>query len=190
MVKSEIYFYNWLNRSHLQALFILLLLSFILSSCKIFKSNKSTNTSSNTKNNTHTHTTISSYKVDELIDFARSFTGVPYRSGGLSNEGFDCSGLMFTVCKNAGLILPRISYQQAEVGDEIAIEQIKKGDFLFFKTSKNSNQISHVGMVTQVEQPSSITFIHASTSKGVREDNLFSEYWKKSFAKATRPFVF
>jgi probable lipoprotein NlpC len=162
-----------------------LVISILFTSCKIFRSK-------NTTSNTHTHTTKPEIntKSDDLISLARTYTGVPYKSGGTTESGMDCSGLLFTVCQSAGLSIPRISYQQAEIGVEIELNSIKKGDFLFFDTAKNSNRISHVGMVTEVNQPQKIMFIHSSTSKGVREDNLFSDYWKKAFVKATRPFVF
>lgn len=166
-----------------------------LSSCKIFRGNKSTTASGES----HTHTKTIDKKAkkvnknvnsENLISLARTFKGVPYKPGGISESGMDCSGLIYTVCQNAGFAIPRISYQQAEIGQEIAIEEIQKGDLVFFRTSKNSDRISHVGLVTEVALPQNIMFIHSSTSKGVREDNLFSDYWKKAFTKATRPFVF
>lgn len=169
-------------------------LLFFLSSCKIFKSNKSNSpsaeTHSHTKNSSEKTKVNSSQQTENLIGLARTYKGVPYRSGGTTEAGMDCSGLIYTVCQNAGLSIPRISYQQAEIGQEISINEIQKGDFVFFRTANNSSRISHVGMVTEVSTPQNITFIHSSTSKGVREDNLFSDYWKKAFAKATRPFVF
>jgi probable lipoprotein NlpC len=181
------------NFSQLRLAFLFISLSILLSSCKIFRSNKSTANTTSTSTNTHSHTkkveakAIS--KANDLISLARTYTGVPYKSGGTTDTGMDCSGLIYTVCQNVGLSIPRISYKQAEIGEEVSLKQIQKGDLLFFNTS-STNRISHVGMVTEVNQPTNITFIHSSTSKGVREDNLFSDYWKKAFTKATRPFVF
>lgn len=183
---------NFYNLKQFKTYFWFVIISFSISSCKIFRSNKSTT-------NTHSHkvepkssksTNIKSApQAIELISLARTYTGVPYKSGGTTEAGMDCSGLLYKVCQTAGLSIPRISYQQAEIGEEIDLDDVQKGDFVFFSTAKSSNRISHVGMITEVN-PQSIIFIHSSTSKGVREDNLFSDYWKKAFAKATRPFVF
>ncbi len=164
---------------------------FLLTSCKIFKTKKEPAT-------THRHEKVeiktkdiySSLKANQLIELARNYTGVPYKMGGTNAEGMDCSGLIYTVTQTAGLVLPRISHQQAEIGQEVNLENIQQGDLVFFNTAKNTNRISHVGLVTEANYPEKIIFIHSSTSKGVREDNLFSEYWKKAFVKATRPFVF
>jgi probable lipoprotein NlpC len=183
---------NFYNFKQIQTYFLFVIISFTVSSCKIFRSNNSTT-------NTHTHkvepkhSKSSNPKIApqavELISLARSYTGVPYKSGGTTEDGMDCSGLLYKVCQTAGLSIPRISYQQAEIGEEIDLEDVQQGDFVFFSTAKSTNRISHVGLVTEVN-PQSILFIHSSTSKGVREDNLYSDYWKKAFAKATRPFVF
>jgi probable lipoprotein NlpC len=176
--------------SNFKAIFFLLLIVFWASSCKVFRADKQSNA------NTHAHgeSKLEEYnkltKANELINLARNYTGVPYKSGGTSGDGMDCSGLIYKVCQTAGLSLPRISYQQAEIGFDITLPEIQIGDLVFFKTAKGSSKISHVGLVTDVSYPENITFIHASTSKGVREDNLNNNYWKKAFAKATRPFVF
>ena len=182
---------NLLKKSQLKIVLLGLLFSFLLSSCKIFRSSKKSDSKIITGHNTHTHSdNISNKNIEEIIILARNYTGVPYQLGGNSVNGFDCSGLIFAVCKTIGVSIPRISYQQAEIGEEVKFKEIRKGDLVFFNTAKNSNQISHVGLVTEVNPPQNIMFIHSSTSKGVREDNLFSDYWKKAFTKATRPFVF
>jgi probable lipoprotein NlpC len=173
-------------------IFRVVTLLLVVSSCKVLKTNKvqSNNTHKHTNASIATNNGLANVKVNDLIGLARNYTGVPYKSGGIAMDGMDCSGLIFKTCQNAGLIIPRISYEQAEIGEEVEINQIQKGDLIFFKTAKNSDRISHVGLVTDVSLPEAIIFIHASTSKGVREDNLFNNYWKKAFAKATRPFVF
>jgi probable lipoprotein NlpC len=184
--------FKLIGKNYMKNLVIFLSCVFTLSACKIFKTNKVqvANTHSHQSNPQPTIISYESAKANDLIGLARNYTGVPYKSGGTSDNGMDCSGLIYTVCQSAGLAIPRISYQQAEVGDDVDIEQIQKGDLVFFKTSKSSSRISHVGLVTDVALPQTVTFIHASSSKGVIEDNLFSNYWKKAFAKATRPFVF
>jgi probable lipoprotein NlpC len=193
-VNDNLHVFLKIEKVNFKPLKIVLIFSlvFVLSSCKIFKNNKPQTTSTHTHTNINTieAASIESAKANDLIGLARNYTGVPYKSGGTTGDGMDCSGLIYTVCQSAGLSIPRISYQQAEIGDPIEIEQIQKGDLVFFKTAKGSSKISHVGLVTEVAWPQTVTFIHSSSSRGVIEDNLFSNYWKKAFAKATRPFVF
>jgi cell wall-associated NlpC family hydrolase len=57
---------------------------------------------------------------------------------------------------------------------------------VFFKTN-GAIQINHVGLVTKINLQK-VIFIHASTSKGIREDDLNQNYWAQSFVKALRPF--
>lgn len=122
--------------------------------------------------------------ANRIIESARTYMGVPYKSGGNDFKGIDCSGLIFNVFKENGIILPRISWQQSEVFPAIRIEDARKGDLVFFVTG--GKFISHAGIITEVRSKEEIMFIHASSSKGVREDNLFSNYWWTRLAKVTR----
>ena len=127
---------------------------------------------------------FSSKDIESLLKTAKSFLGVPYKYGGTTNSGFDCSGLVMVSFDKLGLKLPRNSSQQANHGDEIKISDVRKGDLLFFNTSGNS--ISHVGIIDQIEQNGEIKFIHSSTSKGVIISSLDENYWKTRFVKAVR----
>ena len=99
----------------------------------------------------------------------------------------DCSGLLFRVYSDQNYIIPRVTTQQAEFGLPVSMDVIAQGDWLFFKTSGSEN-INHVGLVTKVQGPNEVLFIHSSTSKGVREDNLYNNYWFKAFQKVIRPY--
>jgi len=120
-----------------------------------------------------------------IISTARNYTGVPYKIGGNDEKGLDCSGLLCLSFKEIGVKLPRISWQQAEYFPEINLPNIQKGDLVFFVTAGKS--ISHAGIVTEVKSEYDIRFIHASSSKGVIEDNMMANYWKSRFAKVCRP---
>ncbi|GAB3171439.1 C40 family peptidase [Telluribacter humicola] len=129
-------------------------------------------------------------RVNEVVRVARTFTGTPYRSGGNDKRGIDCSGLICSVYSEVGYKVPRVSWQQSEFGREVArVEDIQPGDWLFFvPDAGKEGYVSHAGIVTEVRGRQEVFFIHASTSRGVREDNLYSNYFKNRFVKAMRPF--
>jgi len=133
--------------------------------------------------------TYQSQYVREVISVARTFTGTPYRSGGTARDGMDCSGLIYATFQTVGLQIPRISWQQSEIGSEVDVADIRPGDLLFFVPDKGKEGfVSHAGIVTEVRGKNDIQFIHASSSRGVREDNLFTAYFKGRFVKAVRPY--
>tara|TARA_R110002124_G_scaffold159146_3_gene326326 strand:+ start:23 stop:622 length:600 start_codon:yes stop_codon:yes gene_type:complete len=131
-----------------------------------------------------------SIEINNVIEQARNYLGTPYRSGGNDKKGIDCSGLICSVYSEIGMKVPRISWQQSEYGKEVtSINDIQTGDWLFFvPEAGKEGYVSHAGIVTEVRSNSEIMFIHASSSRGVREDNLFSTYFKGRFVKAMRPF--
>jgi probable lipoprotein NlpC len=162
-------------------------LCLLLQSCFLFRK-KSQPTSTHTPAYTPPSKGYSAAKVRDIIATARAYNGVPYRYGGADASGFDCSGLILAVYQQHGYALPRVSWEQANMGYDVSMSEIKPGDWVFFVTSKTGGVVNHAGIVTEVNGPQEILFIHASTSRGVREDNLFSNYWKAAFAKAVRPF--
>jgi len=127
--------------------------------------------------------------TDKVIKTAKSYLGTPYQYGGSSKRGTDCSGLACQAYKSIGVSLPRVAGDQADVGERISIDDLKSGDLVFFGAKKGSRKITHVGIVTNVKSSHEILFIHASTSKGVIESNLFSEYYHKIYIKSSRPDV-
>jgi cell wall-associated NlpC family hydrolase len=131
-------------------------------------------------------------RVDEdvatVIETARSFTGTPYRWGGTTRVGMDCSGLLCTSFQSINVTLPRTSEEQSRYGKDVRVKNLKEGDLVFFGANKNSREITHVGMVTEVISDNEVKFIHASTSLGVIENNFFAEHYQKIFIKAVRPF--
>ena len=113
-----------------------------------------------------------------MIEIAQSTIGTPYKWGGSSPQrGFDCSGLMSYVHKNAlGLKIPRTAAKQRDNSRTINYAQLKPGDMLFFKTGRKTN---HVGVYIGDRK-----FIHApSGGKRVKIASMDSTYWFKRFVK-------
>jgi lipoprotein Spr len=107
--------------------------------------------------------------------------GVPYRYGAMSPSGTDCSGFTGNVYKEVyQKQLPRSSEDQYKACRKLRKHRLKEGDLVFFKTDKNKN-ISHVGIYLGHGK-----FVHASTRKGVRIDNLEDKYYAETFVKGGR----
>lgn len=123
--------------------------------------------------------------IEQLICTASENIGVRYRSGGVTKDGFDCSGLMFSTFGSYDIQLPRSSIEQAQIGTKINAEEAKKGDLIFFKTNGRS-RINHVGMVVEVGEDGEIKFIHASTSSGVIISSTKEEYYSKRVTQINR----
>ena len=112
---------------------------------------------------------------DIIISYAKGYIGVPYLYGGNSKKGFDCSGFTQYIMRRHGYNLPRTAQSQGDTYSKIKAGQAMKGDLVFFGSSKKN--ISHVGIVSS-EKGSSISMIHASSSKGIMISNIENNsYW-------------
>ena len=122
---------------------------------------------------------------DKIIWTAVSYKGVPYKYGGISKKGIDCSGLIYISFKKRNIQLPRTSRLMYSEGYPIRLNEVKRGDLLFFKTSSRSKGVNHVGLVTSAKK-GNIQFIHSTSSKGVVVSYLKEKYWKNAFIRAKR----
>ena len=124
------------------------------------------------------------YLISQLINTASDNLGVTYRGGGTTKAGFDCSGLMYSVFKKFDISLPRSSYQMAEVGKSVDLNEAKKGDLIFF-INRGQSRINHVGMIVEVKN-NEIKFIHSSTQSGVIISSLKESYYDRTFKQINR----
>lgn len=109
----------------------------------------------------------------------QAWRGAPYRIGGLSRRGIDCSGFVHLTYRDLfGIDLPRSTGDQAREGVPVAAHQRQIGDLVFFRISRRTN---HVGIYLGQGK-----FVHASTSSGVMISHVDEPYWKQRYWKSTR----
>lgn len=166
------------------------LLAFSLFSCGVGKGYSPTPTvtvteSTDTPQKLSRKTLREKAKANAIIASALSFSGTPYKYGGITRRGMDCSGLVHIALKENSIAFPRVSYQMAKEGKKIPLRKVQKGDLLYFKTSKGRRRINHMGLVVAVRDKD-IQFIHATTSRGVLVSSLRDSYWGRAFVKAMR----
>lgn len=125
-------------------------------------------------------------KVERVITSARAYIGTPYKYGGTSRSGMDCSGLLLNSFKAIEISLPRSSEAQSKIGMEVKMKDLEPGDLVFFATGSKKRKVTHVGLVTEIKGQDNVKFIHASSTLGVVETNIYADYYQKRFRGARR----
>lgn len=117
-------------------------------------------------------------KKDDLKLYAETskWLGTPYRYGGNTRAGVDCSGFVCNIYKEVyDIKLERTVAGMYKTNcRKISRKSLKPGDLVFFNTAKKKNSLSHVGIFLKDD-----TFIHSTTSSGVRTSKLSEVYYKK-----------
>ena len=115
-----------------------------------------------------------------VVATALSLKGTPYRNGGSTPSGFDCSGFVWYVFGVHGIAVPRTVADQFRAGRGVRPDELRAGDLVFFDTAGSS--ASHVGVVVGPD-----AFVHAPSSRGqVRVEQLSARYWSSRYAGARR----
>jgi cell wall-associated NlpC family hydrolase len=128
------------------------------------------------------------YQIPQLagtvLERGFELLGTPYRYGGSTLNGFDCSGFVsFLFREEAGIDLPRSTREMIQLdAPKVARHELQPGDILFFN-DRGRGQVSHTGIYIGEDQ-----FIHSSSRKsgGVRVDSLDDRYWGASYIQAKR----
>lgn len=113
---------------------------------------------------------------EKLMDVFDDWEGTPYRIGGTSQSGIDCSGFAQMAYKKAlRKTLKRMTSLQKSQGRQINVDNIKVGDLVFFRANR------HVGIYVGNGE-----FIHASTSSGVIKSSMNEDYYHNSYTQTRR----
>ena len=119
-------------------------------------------------------------KGKQIVEVSEQMLGAPYRYGGDTPRGFDCSGLVRYAYQRVGIDVPHSSRMLFKQSKKVPLNNLQPGDLLFFKINKRT--ISHVGIYTD-----GLSFIHApSSGKKVKVSRLDSSYWSTRLAAAGR----
>lgn len=117
---------------------------------------------------------------DQMLFDIISYLRVPYRYGGSTRAGIDCSAFTAVILSDAANVsLPRSASGQFRVGTKVAKQDLRFGDLVFFRTQ--GRRVSHVGIFLEND-----VFAHASVSDGVTFSSLESKYYKVRYAGARR----
>jgi len=117
-----------------------------------------------------------------VLSQAYRFLGVPYRRGGTTPKGFDCSGLVYYLHKNVGVSLPRTAHAQYLNSFPVAQSDLQAGDLVFFRTNRGTRRITHVGVYVGDNK-----FIHSrSPGKRVAITSLSNSYYRSRFVRGGR----
>ena len=132
----------------------------------------------------------SNKEVERVIKYASGFMGAPYKYGGTTPSGFDCSGYVQYVFKEFNYRLPRSTSEQSKTGMQINKKDIKPGDLVFFtERDSRSKKVGHVGIVVDSDGKGNFLFLHASSSKGVTVTSSLETYYKPRYLLTRRIIV-
>ncbi len=171
-----------LMKNSITAVFSFICVAILFSGCASAPEKPSTtpheNSTSETTSKTYERSSPLKYSTGhQIVSLAESLIGSPYKYGGASPRGLDCSGLVYYTHQQLDITVPRTTKQQARHRPAKNLASAKPGDILFFRIYGNS--VSHVGIYTGNDQ-----FIHAPKSgKYVSYASINEPYWRQRLIK-------
>ncbi|MEK4523131.1 NlpC/P60 family protein [Psychrobacillus sp. FSL W7-1493] len=118
----------------------------------------------------------------DIVNSAKMFLNLPYLWAGTSSYGYDCSGIIYSVYKNHGIIIPRDSFVQATKGKAVKKANLQPGDLVFFAGNRGKGKVYHVGLYVGDGK-----MLHApSSSSKVRIESMNNGTFKTNYAGAQR----
>ena len=121
-----------------------------------------------------------------LMDEAFSHIGTRYRSGAKGPSAFDCSGFTSYVFRQFGENIGSCSRDQYAKNQPVSRGDLQTGDLVFFTGSNSGRGVGHVGIVVDVNSDGTFSFIHASTSEGVKVSQSTDGYYARRYVGARR----
>lgn len=121
-------------------------------------------------------------KGQDLISTAKRYIGTPYRFGGTTSKGFDCSGFTQAVFKSQGISIPRATSGQSGFGTKVSRSELQTGDLVIFSGTYKAGP-SHAGIYI-----GNGDFIHSSSARGVTISSLNENYYSKHFSYGRRVY--
>lgn len=122
-------------------------------------------------------------KAEKIITLGKKYLGVKYRFGAPSGStsAFDCSSFTQYIYGKYGVKLPRVSSNQAKKGYRVAKANLRKGDLVFFNTTRTGSKIGHVGVYVGNSK-----ILHTYGAGGVKYSQIKTGYWKSHYVTARR----
>jgi len=164
----------------MKLLLLVLTALLLLSGCSSKKVSKPTYKAKKTKKITYPKKKHNGSWINAALskEYAK-WDGTPYKYGGTTLKGVDCSSLMQIIYKDAfGLRIPRTTKHQAKIGYQVNKNSSREGDLVFFKTGWNTR---HSGIIVEKGK-----FIHSSSKYGVIISSLNNPYWKSKYWQTRR----
>lgn len=118
----------------------------------------------------------------DIVNSAKMFLGLPYLWAGTSSFGFDCSGIIYSVYKNHGILIPRDSFYQATKGTAVSKSNLQPGDLVFFAGNGGKGKVYHVGLYIGEGK-----MLHApNASDKVKIESISAGVYKRNYSGARR----
>lgn len=118
----------------------------------------------------------------DIVNSAKMFLGLPYLWAGTSSFGYDCSGIIYSIYKNHGILIPRDSFYQATKGTAVAKQNLQPGDLVFFAGNRGKGKVYHVGLYIGDGK-----MLHSpNASDKVKIESISSGVYKTNYSGARR----